>query len=204
MAPAVAVVVVALAVTGGAYALRATVTDPTAAPYDEFTLPDAPDVTTPPLPAAADVGIPLADASTQATIDRLEAATAGPATPGQLGLLARLLLQRAAVTGDADTYARATKALDRAVSLAPDDPSVRAQRAAARITVHDFSGALRDADRVLAARPDDPGALAASYDAAFETGRYALAETRLEPPLRARPAGSAGPRPRSALGGAAR
>ncbi len=177
--PTAALLVTALVVSGAAYAAQNS-PDPVAAAYDEFAISDAADVTTPPLPAVGPSTIPLADAATQATIDRLTADTADKASPGQLTLLSRLLLQRAAVTGDADTYSRATQALDRAVELAPSDLDVRAQRATARLTVHDFPGAARDTGLVLAARPDDLGALGASYDAAYETGDYTVAEAQLD------------------------
>jgi len=180
LAPAAAVVALALVVTGGAYAIRHDASDTASAPYVEDAQPDAPDVLTPPLAADTAVGISLADDAAQATIDRLEAATATSASPGQLALLARLLLQRAAVTGDAETYGRAIAALDRAVKLAPADLAVRVQRASARSTVHDFVGALKDANFVLAVKPGDPGALGAAYDATFETGQYVVAKARLD------------------------
>lgn len=174
---AVAVIAFALAVTGTAYVLRIDAAD--SGPYVEFPYSDAQAVDAPPLAAAGPTGIALANAATQATIDRLVSVTTTSASPGQLALLARLLLQRAAVTGDADTYTRAITALDRALALAPASLDVRAQRAAARLTTHDFIGAAQDAAQVLAISPDNPGALGASYDAAFETGNYTLAETRL-------------------------
>ncbi len=173
---ATAAVVFALALTGTAYLVNARSTDVVA--YEEFPFSDAEAVSTPPEQAAGPVGIALADAATQDTIDRLESVSA-TASPGQLSLLARLLLQRAAVTGDADTYARAITALDSAVAQAPGNIAARSLRAAARVTMHDFEGAEQDAERVLATDPDDSGALGASYDAAFETGDYALAERRL-------------------------
>lgn len=172
-----AAIVFALALTGTAYLVNGRSAE--AAPYEEFPFSDAQSVDTPPDQAAGPVGIALADSATQATIDRLDAAATTTTSPNQLALLARLLLQRAAVTGDADTYARAITALDRAVTLAPGDLGVRALRASARVTLHDFEGAAEDAERVLAVSPDDPGALGASYDAAFETGDYSLAERRL-------------------------
>ncbi len=173
-----AAVVFAFALTGTAYLVNSRSAD--SAPYEEFPYSDAQAVDTPPEQATGPVGIALADSATQSTIERLDARASASASPGELALLARLLLQRAAVTGDADTYTRAIAALDRAVTLAPADIAVRAQRASARVTIHDFEGATQDAERVLAVNPDDPGALGASYDAAFETGDYALAERRLQ------------------------
>ncbi len=181
--PGIALIVVALLVVGTAYVVRSP--SPEAArggggAYDEFEAPDAPDVTTPPLPAASAIGIPLADGNVDATIARLEQSTATTGSPGTLSLLARLLLQRAAVTGDADTYNRAISALDRGIKQAPDDLALRAQRASARVTTHDWVGARKDAAFVLAINPEDPGALGAAYDAAYETGRYAAAGRYLD------------------------
>lgn len=176
---AVAVIVVALSLTGITYLVQGDPA-PAAAPYEEFALSDAQAVLAPALPADRIVGIPLADEATTATIDRLVLQTTPTSSPGQLSLLARLLLQRAAVTGDAGTYGRAIASLDRAVALAPDDVAVRAQRASARITTHDFPGAARDAAVVLAANPDDVAGLGAAYDAAVETGHYARAEATLK------------------------
>jgi tetratricopeptide (TPR) repeat protein len=186
-APAAALVALALGVTGTAYVVRADPTPVTTPAYDEFADPDAPQVTTPPLAAESEPGIPLADGATASTIARLEAATTTTSSPSELALLSRLLLQQAAVTGDAETYNRAVAVLDRAVAQAPGDLAVRAQRAAARSTVHDFTGALKDAEAVLAVTPDDPGALGAAYDAAFETGRYGKAEKDLTALIALRP-----------------
>lgn len=172
---ATSVVLFAVALTAGSY-VASNLTD-NDAPYEDFPYADAQAVDTPPLQAVGTVGIALADQAAQATIDRIVQASS--TSPGDLSLLARLLLQRAAVTGDADSYTRAVRALDQALAIAPDDLAVRAQRASARVTTHDFDGAARDAERVLAQNPDDPGALGASYDAAFETGDYAAAEAVL-------------------------
>ncbi len=178
LAPTAAVLGITVVLVGLGYFVRSDSTD--TAPYAEFTLSDAADVSTPPLAATSSSGITLADGATQQTIDRLEASTRTSASPGQLSLLARLLLQRASVTGDAATYSRAVAALDRAVALAPQDLDIRAQRASARITTHDFAGARNDAERVLAANPDSPGGLGAGFDAAFETGELDLAKRHLD------------------------
>ncbi len=175
-----ALVAVAVTLTGLAYLSQGDAVPPS--PYDEFALSDAQAVNAPALPADRVVGIPLADSATTATIDRLEAQTSSVSSPGQLSLLARLLLQRAAVTGDAETYARASRALDEAVDAAPEDMALRAQRATTRITTHDFVGAARDAAVVLAANPDDAAGLGAAYDAAVETGDYARASSALGTP----------------------
>ncbi|MDO9485688.1 MAG: hypothetical protein Q7K25_06475 [Actinomycetota bacterium] len=177
LGPAAAVIGISVVLVALGYFVRSE--GPESAPYAEFTLSDAADVTTPPLPATTGSGITLADNATQQTIDRLQASTAASATSGQLGLLARLLLQRAAVTGDATAYTRALATLDRAVALAPNNLDIRAQRASARITTHEFIAAGRDAERVLASNPDHPGGLAAGFDAALETGNISLAQRHL-------------------------
>ena len=50
---------------------------------------------------------------------------------------------------------RALAVYDRAVALAPDDPSIRFNRAAARRFTGDFTGAEADYDRVIALKPGD-------------------------------------------------
>lgn len=186
--PASAVVIFAIAVTTAAYLARVSTADDDSAAYVEFPISDAQAVATPPEAATGPVGVPLADAAAQATLERVAAQTELAASPGQLGLQARLLLQRAAVTGDADTYTRALAVLDQAVAIAPRDLDVLAERAGARITTHDFVGAADDAQRVLTANPEHLGALGAAYDAAFETGRYDNAERLLADLVRLAPA----------------
>ena len=189
MAPAVAVVVVALAVTGGAYA-SAPRADPTDRALRRVRPVRRAGRDHAPLPADAAVGIPLADAATQATIDRLEAATAvrpprpaRPARPTAAAARRRDRRRRHLRPGD--------KALDRAVRLPPTTwrcaPSAPPPGSPCTTSPAPCATPPR-----AGRRPDDPGALAASYDAAVETGHYALAETRLDPTGGARPAGSAG------------
>jgi tetratricopeptide (TPR) repeat protein len=186
--PASAVIAFALVVVAAAYLVRAASAQVEATAYVEFPVSDAQAVVTAPEAATGPVGIALADAAAQATLDRVAAASDLTASPGQLALQAQLLLQRAAVTGDADTYARALASLDRAVASAPGQLDLLAARASARITTHDFTGAAADAQRVLAANPDHRGGLGAAYDAAFETGQYDDAERFLAALVRLDPA----------------
>jgi tetratricopeptide (TPR) repeat protein len=85
--------------------------------------------------------------------------------------LGQLEIERARLTGDVDSYARAAQALERAMALAPDSDDPRALLASVRFTTHDFTGALElateiyEEDRTL-------GALAVRGDAALELGRY--------------------------------
>ena len=186
--PASAVIAFALVAVAAAYLVRGASAQVEATAYVEFPLSDAQAVVTAPEAVTGPVGIALADAAAQATLDRVAAASDLTASPGQLALQAQLLLQRAAVTGDADTYARALAGLDRAVASAPGQLDLLAARASARITTHDFAGAAADAQRVLAANPDHRGGLGAAYDAAFETGQYDDAERFLAALVRLDPA----------------
>ena len=68
--------------------------------------------------------------------------------------LGQLELQRARLTGDVDSYARARRALEEAVALAPEDPEPRALLAGVRFTTHDFTGALCARHRDLRGRPE--------------------------------------------------
>jgi tetratricopeptide (TPR) repeat protein len=88
-----------------------------------------------------------------------------------LSFLGQLELQRARLTGDVTSYARAERSLVEAVELAPSVVETQAVLASVRFTMHDFIGAYALADRVY----DETGALAALAvrgDAALELGRY--------------------------------
>jgi tetratricopeptide (TPR) repeat protein len=85
--------------------------------------------------------------------------------------LGQLELERARLTGDVDSYARAERALEEAVALAPDDAEPRALLAGVRFTTHDFEGALALATEIYSS-DRDVGALAVRGDAALELGRY--------------------------------
>src|SRR3954470_13950129 len=91
-------------------------------------------------------------------------------------LLAGAELQRVRETGDASSYARAQRAVDRALSLRPGDQAALTQRAALELSRHDFTAGLRDA---RAAHRADPTVLAPYgplVDGAVELGRYDEAE----------------------------
>ncbi|MGZ8632080.1 MAG: tetratricopeptide repeat protein [Actinomycetota bacterium] len=85
--------------------------------------------------------------------------------------LGQLELQRARLTGDVASYARARHALEEAVALAPEDPEPRALLAGVRFTTHDFTGALSLATEIYAS-DRSLSALAVRGDAALELGRY--------------------------------
>jgi tetratricopeptide (TPR) repeat protein len=85
--------------------------------------------------------------------------------------LGQLELQRARLTGDVSSYARAERALEAAVSLAPEDPEPKALLAGVRFTTHDFAGALSLADSIYGS-DRSLSALAVRGDAELELGRY--------------------------------
>jgi len=85
--------------------------------------------------------------------------------------LGQLELERARLTGDVASYARAGRALEEAVMLAPRDPEPRALLAGVRFTTHDFLGAFELADRIYEG-DRNLGALAVRGDAELELGRY--------------------------------
>jgi tetratricopeptide (TPR) repeat protein len=85
--------------------------------------------------------------------------------------LGQLELQRARLTGDVASFARARHALEEAVTLAPEDPEPRSLLAGVRFTTHDFTGALTLADQIYET-DRSLSALAVRGDAALELGRY--------------------------------
>jgi tetratricopeptide (TPR) repeat protein len=110
-----------------------------------------------------------------AELDRLirsfDDQTAGSPSAAGFTFLGQLELQRARLTGDVGSYARARRALEEAVQLTPDDPEPRSLLASVRFTMHDFVGAYELADQVFEADASLP-ALAVRGDAALELGRY--------------------------------
>ncbi len=88
--------------------------------------------------------------------------------------LGRLYLERARLSGDIDSYARADAALVKAVELSPDAEGL-VLLGAARYAMHDFRGALELATRVLERDREQYAALLLAGDAALELGRYAEA-----------------------------
>ena len=93
--------------------------------------------------------------------------------PSALGFtfLGQLELERARLTGDVSSYGRATRALDMAVDLSPEDPEPQALLAGVRFTTHDFTGAFELADTIYES-DGTVAALAVRGDAALELGRY--------------------------------
>lgn len=96
-----------------------------------------------------------------------------------LAFLGRLELERARLTGDAGSYARAERALKVAYELAPADFEIGTLLATVRYTTHDFTGALQLADTIYS-EGREPGALAIRGDAALELGAYERASADYE------------------------
>ena len=83
-------------------------------------------------------------------------------------------------TGDAGFYTRAQGAVDRALSLRPDDPGALTQRSALELSRHDFRAGLRDALRARALAPAVIAPFGTVVDALVELGRYPQAERALQ------------------------
>jgi tetratricopeptide (TPR) repeat protein len=123
-------------------------------------------------------GAVRADASTDAEIERLQAAVRGGA-PLE-AQLAGAYLQKARETGDPSFYARADGVLGSALARGPEDPAeltVAATLAAGR---HDFRKAEQLAARARTLSPDSLAAFPVLVDALVELGRYGEAERTLQ------------------------
>ncbi|MFP5253570.1 MAG: tetratricopeptide repeat protein [Actinomycetes bacterium] len=117
------------------------------------------------LPAGADVSGLVSSLQ-----DRLRAV---PADDTAWSALALAYVEQARVNGDGSLYARAGRAVRRALALRPEDnPPALAAGAALAAARHDFDDALRQADRALTLNPYQPVALAIRVDALTELGRY--------------------------------
>ena len=138
----------------------------------------------PPVPAAAAAALPPAptpNASTDQRIAALQATVrAAPRRADGWTLLAGAYLQKVRETGDAGFYARAQGAVDRALSLRPDDAGALTQRSALELSRHDFRAGLRDALRARALAPAVVAPFGTVVDALVELGRYAQAATALQ------------------------
>ncbi|KAA1418752.1 hypothetical protein F0U44_09675 [Nocardioides humilatus] len=88
--------------------------------------------------------------------------------------LALAYVEQVRVSGDTSLYARAQDAVDRSLTIEPDDnvPALAATSALHAVQ-HEFGDALKYADQALAIDPYYPAALALRIDALTELGRYA-------------------------------
>lgn len=96
-----------------------------------------------------------------------------PSDDSAWSALALAYVEQARITGDGSLYARAERAVARALSVRPDEnPPALAASAALAAARHDFPRALRQSGRALALNPYDSVALAIRVDALTELGRY--------------------------------
>jgi tetratricopeptide (TPR) repeat protein len=121
--------------------------------------------------------LPPPDASTAQRLAALRAVVrAAPARADGWTLLAGAELQRVRETGDASSYERAQRAVDRALALRPGDQAALTQRAALELSRHDFEHGLRDARVAHAVDPTVLAPYGPLVDGAVELGRYGEAE----------------------------
>jgi tetratricopeptide (TPR) repeat protein len=124
---------------------------------------------------------PTPTASTDRRIGALQATVrTAPRRADGWTLLAGAYLQKVRETGDAGFYARAQGAVDRALSLRPDDAGALTQRSALELSRHDFQAGLRDALRARALAPTVVAPFGAVVDALVELGRYPQARKALQ------------------------
>ena len=87
------------------------------------------------------------------------------------------LIQRVRETADPSLYAPATKALEAALVVSPDDGLALVGIAAIQLGKHEFANGLATARRAIALSPSLVSARAAEVDALVELGRYDDADT---------------------------
>ncbi|MBA3303817.1 MAG: tetratricopeptide repeat protein, partial [Acidimicrobiia bacterium] len=131
---------------------------------------------------------PSAAASPADQIATLEAAVeADPDDLRSHQLLGAAYLRRAAETGDPSYYGLASRALERAEEIAPEDPETGVVSGGLALARHRFADALALGSAASRANPDDPDALIVMVDAQIELGRYDEARETLDRLLGTRP-----------------
>ena len=150
---------------GGTYLFRA-------ATANGMALPLVDSVLGPPEPTVPDIMPP--DQQIVFWTNRLSPDTKDYITLTHLG---HAYLMQARVTGDADSYARAEEALQRALSLNERYAPAKNLLGSVYIGNHAFAKALAGAQEALQADPTNLQALAVSGDSALELGQYAEAES---------------------------
>jgi tetratricopeptide (TPR) repeat protein len=95
----------------------------------------------------------------------------------QLGLA---YLQKARETGDPSYYQKTEQALDKALSLQPDDYVSSSAKGALALARHDFLSALEWGERARQLNPDRTYAYGVIADAQIELGRYSEAVETLQ------------------------
>jgi tetratricopeptide (TPR) repeat protein len=98
-----------------------------------------------------------------------------PESPIGYNQLAVLYMRRSRQTGDFSYMAKADKAIDRALELAPADPAARKLKASLHLSFHRFKEAGDLATQLLNEFPDDPFLFGVLTDAQMELGEYDLA-----------------------------
>ncbi|MEU0004757.1 tetratricopeptide repeat protein [Streptomyces sp. NPDC006314] len=158
------VVLLAIALTGGAVALG---TGPAPAAV-------------PAVSSAVDPGV-LGGGNLDASIAALQThLRSQPKDSGSWATLGLAYVEQARTKGDPSRYQQAEKALRRSLSLAPDNDQALAGRAALAAARHDFTGALAYAEQALRQNPYSERALSSRIDALVELGRYAEASKAAE------------------------
>ncbi|MER6787221.1 tetratricopeptide repeat protein [Streptomyces sp. NPDC000658] len=155
----------AVALTAGAIALGAA--------HDGRNMPVA-------TAAAVSPGL-LAGGDLDASITALQAhLRVQPRDFGGWATLGLAYVEQARTKGDPSRYPQAEQALERSLTLRPDNDQALAGRAALAAARHDFAGALKLADRVLKQNPYNERALCSRVDALVELGRYDDAEAAVQ------------------------
>ncbi|MFF4546147.1 tetratricopeptide repeat protein [Streptomyces sp. NPDC001406] len=95
-----------------------------------------------------------------------------PKDYGSWATLGLAYVEQARTKGDPSRYPQADKALQRSMTLSPDNEQALCGRAALAAARHDFKGALTYADKVLKENPYSERALSSRIDALVELGRY--------------------------------
>ncbi len=101
-------------------------------------------------------------------------------TSSSLDLLGNLLLQRARVSGDAATLARASVIATNAVTKAPRNPTAQLLQAKVLYSNHRFGEAARVAETALAQKPKQAEFVAVLFDATVELGNTARAKELID------------------------
>ena len=101
--------------------------------------------------------------------------------------LAPYYLARAAGRGDRELVLQASRAVDEAIRLRPDDMATYHAHGALQLTLHQFAKAREVGLAAYASHPDSPDALAILVDSSIELGRYDEADTYLRSLLDRRP-----------------
>lgn len=124
------------------------------------------------------------DAQIQTLQDQLRAHPNDSQAYSQLGLA---YLQKARETGDPTYYQKTEEALDKALSLQPDDYASISAKGTLALARHDFSSALEWGDQAKQINPNRIYAYGVIADAQIELGRYDEAIDTLQTMVDLRP-----------------